>query len=206
MVRLVHGYLFWQLDHIYLKKKRLNSLEDTGSKHSGEVEGSHTVFLVVALHKGEEVAEVAEEAAVDVRKLLEQVFHVGPRDVITALYRHTTTYQNKSKVKFNFLQSLLFPVQRNRNVWLKDFSRKVDKCSSTWRSHLWNLFTHNQMTKNQMISDEWHDQLDLLWSRKKSNINRLVVSLVNSFTAGLQQAVTASSTCSLLHLILNCGH
>lgn len=43
-----------------------NSLEDTGSKHSGEVEGSHAVFLVVALHKGEEVTEVAEEAVVDV--------------------------------------------------------------------------------------------------------------------------------------------
>lgn len=57
-------------------KKRFNSLEDTGSKHSGEVEGSHTVFLVVALHKGEEVAEVAEEAVVDIWKLLEQVSHI----------------------------------------------------------------------------------------------------------------------------------
>ncbi len=97
MAGLLHGYLFRQLDHIWLKK-RFNSLEDAGSKHSGEVEGSHTVFLVVALHKCEEVAEVAEEAVVDAWKLLEQVSHVGPRDVITALYRHTTTYQNRSKV------------------------------------------------------------------------------------------------------------
>lgn len=57
-------------------KKRFNSLKDTGSKHSGQVEGSHTVFFMVALHKGEEVAEVAEEAVVDVRKLLEQVSHI----------------------------------------------------------------------------------------------------------------------------------
>lgn len=41
------------------KEKSLNSLKDTGSKHSGKVEGSHAIVLVVALHKGEEVAEVA---------------------------------------------------------------------------------------------------------------------------------------------------
>lgn len=34
------------------------------------------VFLVVALHEGEEVAEVAEEAVVDIWKLLEQVSHI----------------------------------------------------------------------------------------------------------------------------------
>lgn len=56
--------------------KRCNSLEDIGSKHSGQIEGSHTVFHVVALHNGEEVAEVAEKTVVDVWKLLEKISHI----------------------------------------------------------------------------------------------------------------------------------
>lgn len=53
-----------------------NSLEDIRSKHSGQVEGGHAVVLVVALHVGEEVAEVAEEAVVCVWKLLQQISHI----------------------------------------------------------------------------------------------------------------------------------
>lgn len=54
----------------------VNSLEDTGAKNCGKIEGSHAVFHVVALHKGEEMAEIAEEAVVDAWKLLEQISHV----------------------------------------------------------------------------------------------------------------------------------
>lgn len=73
--------------------------------------GSHAVFLVVALHKGEEVAEVAEEVVVDVWKLLEQVSHICPRDIIGTLYRHTTRHQNRLILP-HFSQQL-FPVQKN---------------------------------------------------------------------------------------------
>lgn len=56
--------------------ERLNLLEHTGSKHSGEVEGSHAIVLVVPLDEAKEVAEVAEEAVVCVRELLEQVSQI----------------------------------------------------------------------------------------------------------------------------------
>lgn len=82
----------------HVPSKSLNLLEDTGSKHSSEVEGSHAIVLVVALNEGKEVAEVAEEAVVDVWKLLEQVSHIWPRAIITTLYRHTTRRQNRSNV------------------------------------------------------------------------------------------------------------
>lgn len=52
-------------------RKRFNLLEDAGSKHCGEVEGSHAIFLVIALDKGKEVAEVAEEAVVGIWKLFD---------------------------------------------------------------------------------------------------------------------------------------
>lgn len=71
MVRLDHRYLSHQPTI-----KTVNSLEDTGAKNCGEIEGGHAVFLVVALHKGEELAEIAEEAVVDVWKLLQQISHV----------------------------------------------------------------------------------------------------------------------------------
>lgn len=54
----------------------MDSLEDTGTKHSGEVEGSHPVVLVVELHKGEEVTKVEEEVVVDIWKLLKQLSHI----------------------------------------------------------------------------------------------------------------------------------
>lgn len=51
---------------------QMNSLENTRTKHGGEVEGSHPVVLVVALHEGQEVTKVTEEVVVNVRELLDQ--------------------------------------------------------------------------------------------------------------------------------------
>ena len=79
------------------KKKKYNSLEDAGSKHSSEVVGGHAVFFVLGLHNGEEVAEVSEEAVVNVWKLLEQISHIWPRDIITALY--TQAIRTTKRVK-----------------------------------------------------------------------------------------------------------
>ena len=71
-------------------QKKVNLLEDAGSKHGGEVEGSHAVVFVVALHKCKEVAEVAQEAEVNIWKLLEQVSHIWPWAIFTALYTNRT--------------------------------------------------------------------------------------------------------------------
>lgn len=86
-----------------------NSLKDIGSKHSCQIEGSHSVFLVIALHNGEEVTEVVEKAVVDIGKLLEQISHIWPRDVIAALYTFKEKCQNGSEVGFllHFLHSSL---------------------------------------------------------------------------------------------------
>lgn len=108
-------------------KKKLGSLEDTGSKHSGKVEGSHAVVLMVALHKGEEVTKVAEETVVDVWKLLDQVSHIWPRAIITALYRHTTRWQRRSKVRM-WLDLFIF----HSHCYI--LFRNTDTCSSAWSS------------------------------------------------------------------------
>lgn len=108
-VTLLRGCLFSHLSPHLPSKNRFNSLEDAGSKHSGEVEGRHAVFFVVAIHEGEEVAEVPQQAEVNIWKLLEQVSHIWPRYIIAALCRHTIRYQKRLKVEaffFLFLNPL----------------------------------------------------------------------------------------------------
>lgn len=53
-----------------------NLLKDTRPKDDGEVEGSHAVLPVIALHQREEVAEVADEPVVRVWKLPEQISQI----------------------------------------------------------------------------------------------------------------------------------
>lgn len=75
-----------ELQHV----KWWNSLKDTRPKDGGEVEGSHAVLPVVALHQCEEVAEVAEETVVHVWKLLQQISHIRACEVIPTLFGFKT--------------------------------------------------------------------------------------------------------------------
>lgn len=76
-----------------------NSLKDTRAEDGGQVEGGHAVPPVVELHLREEAAQVAEESAVRVRKLPQQLSQVGARDVIAALFGLTTAGGGRSKVR-----------------------------------------------------------------------------------------------------------
>lgn len=68
-------------------KRGSHSLKHSGSEDRGEVEGRHAVVLVVTLHQGEEVAEVAEEAEVNIWEPLEEVSEICPGTIITTPYR-----------------------------------------------------------------------------------------------------------------------
>lgn len=60
-----------------------DSLENIGAEDSCQVEGIHAILLVPLVYLGEEVAQVLEQAVVQLRELLQKLSHV----LATALLR-----------------------------------------------------------------------------------------------------------------------
>lgn len=77
-------------------------------------------------------------------------------------------HQGWDPTKFHFLQSFLFSVQKNLNSCLKDFSRKVDKCSSFNISILPQSF-HPQ-SNDQESNDEWRVTQPTWFSLEQENV------------------------------------
>lgn len=112
---------------------KLHLLEDTGSKHSSQVKGSHTIVRLVALNQGEELAEVAEEAVVNIWKLLEQVSRVA---IVAAviLCRHATGCQDRSHVRVTDAQSVKLRLRPKRDPTV--FSQTVSVRTDNLRTVL----------------------------------------------------------------------